>query len=69
VIRDVIERNREAGGWLIFATHDVCENPTRYGCTPKLFEEVVNCSVKSGALILPVFQAWERLRIRAANAS
>ena len=45
------------GGWLIFATHDVSDDPTRYGCTPSFFEEVLNYSAKSGAEILPVSQA------------
>jgi peptidoglycan/xylan/chitin deacetylase (PgdA/CDA1 family) len=61
-IKLIIDKNAEAGGWLIFATHDVCENPTRWGCTPALFEEVVRYSVKSGALNLPVVQAYEALQ-------
>jgi peptidoglycan/xylan/chitin deacetylase (PgdA/CDA1 family) len=30
------------GGWLIFYTHDVRENPSQYGCTINLFEEILN---------------------------
>lgn len=60
-IKNIIERNREARGWLIFATHDVDPNPTRFGCTPQLFEEVVAYAAKSGALILPVSQALAAL--------
>jgi peptidoglycan/xylan/chitin deacetylase (PgdA/CDA1 family) len=63
-IKRMIDANCEANGWLIFATHDVCEQPTRYGCVPKLFEEVVKYSVKSGAQILPVFNAYEIIRFR-----
>jgi peptidoglycan/xylan/chitin deacetylase (PgdA/CDA1 family) len=55
----LIEQNREERGWLIFATHDVCDDPTRYGCTPGLFEEVVRRSVESGARILTVGQACD----------
>ena len=33
-IERLIERNAAAGGWLIFATHDVTPEPSRYGCTP-----------------------------------
>jgi hypothetical protein len=29
-----IDANARAKGWLIFATHDVCDQPTRFGCTP-----------------------------------
>ena len=58
-VEELIARNCAAKGWLIFATHDVCENPTRYGCTPTFFEEVVKASVASGAKVLPVTQALE----------
>ena len=54
----MIDRNRAAGGWLIFSTHDVCESPTRYGCLPDRFEEVVRHAVDSGSRILPVAAAW-----------
>ena len=61
VIRRVIDANARAKGWLIFATHDVCDSPTRFGCTPALFEQVVGHSANSGASILPVHAAFQRL--------
>jgi peptidoglycan/xylan/chitin deacetylase (PgdA/CDA1 family) len=60
-IKDVIQRNRNARGWLILATHDVAEDPTSYGCTPKQFEQVVLFALDSGARILPVVKVWEEL--------
>jgi hypothetical protein len=51
-IEHVIEATAEACGWLIFSTHDVCQNPTRFGCTPVFFEKVVRISLRSGARIL-----------------
>jgi peptidoglycan/xylan/chitin deacetylase (PgdA/CDA1 family) len=54
----LIEENGRAGGWLIFATHDVTSNPTSFGCTPELFEAVVRAVQKSGARVLPVGAAW-----------
>lgn len=60
-IKHVIEQNSKAKGWLIFATHDISEQPTQWGCTPDFFEDVVQHSVHSGARILPVFQAYEAL--------
>jgi hypothetical protein len=63
-IKEVIDANRKTNGWLIFATHDVCERPTRYGCVPSLFEEIVRYSVDSGAQILPVYRAYELIRFR-----
>jgi peptidoglycan/xylan/chitin deacetylase (PgdA/CDA1 family) len=68
-VEQTIDRNRDARGWLIFATHDVCDKPSAYGCTPEFFERAVRYAVASGALILPVVQAWERLRRSAAVTS
>jgi peptidoglycan/xylan/chitin deacetylase (PgdA/CDA1 family) len=62
---DLIERNRTAQGWLILATHDVCESPTQFGCTPGVFEAIVNAAVRSGARILPVVEALDTLRASA----
>jgi peptidoglycan/xylan/chitin deacetylase (PgdA/CDA1 family) len=61
VIKNIIDQNRNVRGWLIFATHDICDNPTRYGCTRAFFEEIVKYSVGSGAKILPVIKAWEAM--------
>jgi peptidoglycan/xylan/chitin deacetylase (PgdA/CDA1 family) len=56
-IKQTIDDNVRARGWLIFATHDVCDQPTRFGCLPSLFEEVVRYSINSGATVLPVSRA------------
>jgi peptidoglycan/xylan/chitin deacetylase (PgdA/CDA1 family) len=53
-IKKAIDGNARAGGWLIFATHDVCDKPTRFGCTPALFEQIVDYAAKSGAHVLPI---------------
>ena len=64
-VKDVIDRNRQIRGWLIFATHDVSASPTPYGCTPQFLEEVVQYAVSSGARILPVASALEALSMRS----
>lgn len=61
LLKQIIDQNREARGWLIFATHDVSRVPTPFGCTPQLFENIVQYAARSGARILPVVQAWEAL--------
>lgn len=61
-VRNLIDQNRQARGWLILATHDVSKSPTPWGCTPEFFEGVVQSAVNSGSRILPVAQAWEALR-------
>jgi peptidoglycan/xylan/chitin deacetylase (PgdA/CDA1 family) len=58
-IRRVIDAAAAAPAWLIFATHDVCDSPTRFGCTPQLFGRVVDYALKSGARILPVGEALQ----------
>lgn len=66
-IKRLIDDNRQVGGWLIFATHDICNDPTPWGCTPDFFEDIVRYSVKSGARILPVCRAYEELCERSSH--
>lgn len=67
VVKDLIDRNRQARGWLILATHDVCAAPSPFGCTPNFFEDIVRYAVGSGARILPVARAWEELRASSSG--
>ena len=67
IAKSLIDQNRRARGWLIFATHDICEDPTPWGCTPGFFEEIVRYAVNSGAQILPVLQAYEILSARSLS--
>jgi peptidoglycan/xylan/chitin deacetylase (PgdA/CDA1 family) len=60
-VKYLVDDNRRVGGWLIFATHDIAERPTPYGCTPQFFEEIVHYSLRSGALIMPVIKALEAI--------
>jgi glycosyltransferase involved in cell wall biosynthesis len=60
-VKDLIDRNRRARGWLIFATHDISDQHSPVGCTPAFFERVVEYAAASGAKILPVVQALEVL--------
>lgn len=61
-VKSLIDQNCKARGWLIFATHDICDNPTQYGCTPGFFEEIVRCAINSGARVLPVTKALKMMR-------
>jgi hypothetical protein len=58
-IKKMVDRNSDACGWLIFATHDVCETSSRFGCSPRFFEDVVRYASRSGATVLPVAEAWD----------
>ena len=61
-VRQLIDRNSECRGWLIFATHDVADNPSPYGCTKEFFEKVVAYAVRSGASLLPVGEVCEQIQ-------
>src|SRR5206468_12321912 len=61
-VKALIDENTRERGWLIFATHDVSDNPSPFGCTPDFFEQVVRWAVESGARILPVVRALEVLQ-------
>lgn len=60
-VKRITMANQSAGGWLIFATHDIAPYPTRFGCTPEFFAEVVRFAVEVGADILPVARAYDAL--------
>jgi peptidoglycan/xylan/chitin deacetylase (PgdA/CDA1 family) len=66
-VKALIDQNARARGWLIFATHDVCADPSPFGCTPDFFEQVVEWSLQSGARILPVVKALEVVQAAASK--
>ena len=57
--RELIDTNRQLNGWLIFATHDISEKPTQFGCRSDHFERIVRYGIESGARVLPVAHAWK----------
>lgn len=61
-IEKVIKQSVRQRGWLIFATHDVSDLPTQFGCKPALFDKIVRCAVQSGAKVLPVYEALQVVR-------
>ena len=61
-VKRMIDRNSDARGWLIFATHDVCAGASRWGCTPGFFEDIVRYASRSDVIVLPVGEAWDIVR-------
>jgi len=51
---ELAELNRRSNGWLIFYTHDVRPNPSKFGCTPELLEALVKSAVKEGYRIMKI---------------
>jgi peptidoglycan/xylan/chitin deacetylase (PgdA/CDA1 family) len=62
-IEEIIDANAAQRGWLIFSTHDVTEHPTRYGCTPSLFERIVRHTRNSGTTVLTMNAALDELGV------
>lgn len=58
----LVEENRRKQSWLIFYTHDVQLNPSPYGCTPALFQQVVDAAIASGARITTIGEAVSMAR-------
>lgn len=48
-------------GWLIYFGHDVRDDPSPWGCTPAQFERVLDAIAASGAMVLPIDEAADRL--------
>ena len=66
-VKRMIDRTAAASGWLIFATHDVCETASPWGCKPQFFDDVVRYASRSGNVVLPVCEAWDIVCGRPAS--
>lgn len=58
-----IDELAAAPGWLIFLTHDVQDQPSPYGTTPAILDALVSHSIASGAEVLTVDAALDRLGV------
>jgi peptidoglycan/xylan/chitin deacetylase (PgdA/CDA1 family) len=67
IAKRLIIENERRNGWLIFYTHDVCLNPSRFGCTPSLLERVVSDAGRSGARIMTVAEVLAELSATACQ--
>jgi len=56
-----IKANQRQKGWLIFCAHDIRERPSPVGCTPRYFEKVVQMALQSGAAVVTIEEALNRL--------
>lgn len=60
-MKRVIDMNAARRGWLVFATHDIADSPSVFGCQPRLFEDVVAYAARSGAALVPMRDAFAAL--------
>ncbi|MGA2656149.1 MAG: polysaccharide deacetylase family protein [Verrucomicrobiota bacterium] len=58
-LHKLIRANCAVGGWLVFYTHDVSTQPSRFGCTTDFLSRVIDASLGAGATILPVSSAFD----------
>lgn len=62
-IRRLIDETIERRGWLIFSTHDVSPEPSRFGYPGDAFERIVRYAAESPARILPVDAACRTIGV------
>lgn len=67
-VRKVIQANRAANGWLVFATHDIAESPTPFGVKPDFFARTLEEVLASGATVLPVAAALDVINPRSRSS-
>ena len=53
----------ESGGWLIFYTHDVCSEPSDYGCRPEDFQKLVEMVKELGVDVATIAEASKILMV------
>ncbi len=65
--KEMVRKSLEEKAWTILYTHDVCDTPSAYGCTPAEFRDVLEYALGSGAEILTVAEAEKRFNGLAAR--
>lgn len=55
------EEAAENPGWLIYYVHDVQDDPTPWGCTPRQLDTVLDAVRASGARVLPMDEALDAI--------
>jgi peptidoglycan/xylan/chitin deacetylase (PgdA/CDA1 family) len=64
-LQRLLDDNAGQPGWVIFYTHDIVSQPSPYGCTPGYFRDALRCAIQSGAEILTVGEAANRILCEA----
>ncbi len=58
-IAELIAETVRTGGWLIFYSHDVADEPSRFGVSPDRLEWAVDCAKKAGCTLATVAQGLQ----------
>lgn len=59
--RRLIIQNEERKRWLIFYSHDVTDNPSPFGCTPALLEDILSFAASRCMKVLTVAEVLDAL--------
>jgi len=62
----LIDDAQAAGGWVTFYTHDVCDEPSDFGCTPAQLRSIV-AYASENATVLPVRDVLASLGLAGAE--
>jgi peptidoglycan/xylan/chitin deacetylase (PgdA/CDA1 family) len=63
-IYSVLNEFHKSGGWLIFYTHEVQEDFSSYGCSPKYLEEIVKKCLDMGFEIKSIRQTIDSFNLK-----
>jgi len=66
-LRRALRETRERNGWLIFVTHDVADEPSWIGCSPRLLRETVAAVQAENMQCLPIRDALTAIGFTRAN--
>jgi peptidoglycan/xylan/chitin deacetylase (PgdA/CDA1 family) len=66
-LRSVLRATREHNGWLIFVSHDVADEPSWIGCSPRLMRETIAAIAAEGMPCLTVRDALTAIGYSRAN--
>ena len=56
-VERLVARTVESNGWLVFFSHDVCDNPSPYGATPEMLDHALATVQAAGVENIPVKHA------------
>lgn len=66
-VRALVRACKRSGAWLIFYTHDITDRPSRWGCTPSEFQEVLSEVLDAGVPIETMKAAVGRIMFRPSQ--
>jgi peptidoglycan/xylan/chitin deacetylase (PgdA/CDA1 family) len=59
----LLDRAAASRAWLVFLTHDIADNPSRFGASPALLRAVIHGALKRDMAILPVRDALDLIGV------